>query len=170
MNIIVELENSHNGLPTGTILFSKNSERQWFVENRIIESIASEEIKRFPFEREKIIHLNIIPTSNRNKVISSLIEKNKNNIFQYQIRPINHEEKPELNEILSVHFNIQSRYIVYKILDIQEDKVIVADPFGDKIESSKILLRSFAQIGDLIRHCEHCYYDVIDENGDFVYR
>ncbi len=41
---------------------------------------------------------------------------------------------------------------------------------NEKVELKNISLPNFARIGDLIRWCDHNFYDVIDSNGDFVYR
>ena len=38
------------------------------------------------------------------------------------------------------------------------------------VELKNISLPTYAIVGDLIKWCEHNYYDVIDGNGGFVYR
>jgi len=59
----------------------------------------------------------------------------------------------------------------YRIVEILDDAVIVKHIDDDKTEKlTGIRIPKFAQVGDLIRRCEHNFYDVIDENGDLVYR
>ncbi|HTL83076.1 MAG TPA: hypothetical protein VL651_15290 [Bacteroidia bacterium] len=60
---------------------------------------------------------------------------------------------------------------VYRIIEIQSDGVVVL-PFGkeEQIKLPGIRIPKFAKEGDLIRWCEHKFYDVIDENGDLVFR
>lgn len=59
---------------------------------------------------------------------------------------------------------------IYTIVEILDDGVVVKDKEGKIEKSAKIHIPKFARAGDLIRHCEHGFYDVIDENGDFIYR
>ncbi|MFK7747113.1 MAG: hypothetical protein AB8B65_01850 [Kordia sp.] len=40
----------------------------------------------------------------------------------------------------------------------------------DKVALKNIALPIFVRVGDLIRHCEHNFYDVIDSNDNLVYR
>ncbi|MEL6560672.1 MAG: hypothetical protein AAFQ94_20940 [Bacteroidota bacterium] len=38
------------------------------------------------------------------------------------------------------------------------------------VELKNISLPDFVETGDLIRWCEHQFYDIIDHNGDFIFR
>ncbi|MBD0404522.1 hypothetical protein [Flammeovirga sp. EKP202] len=40
----------------------------------------------------------------------------------------------------------------------------------NEVELNNISLPSYVIKGDLIRWCEHYFFDVIDSNGDFIYR
>lgn len=59
----------------------------------------------------------------------------------------------------------------YRIIEILDDGVLVSGMDDEKIEKlTRIYIPKFAQVGDLIRRCEHNFYDVVHENGDFVHR
>ena len=60
--------------------------------------------------------------------------------------------------------------IVLKIIDIVQDEMIAKSREHRTIKIPKDKLPKYARVGDLIRHCEHGYFDVIDENGNLIYR
>lgn len=163
--IIVELENVENGFPTNGILKSTKSNLFWEVKNRIIED-ANE--KRFEFEEEILAHLNFknINTSRTN--IFKL--KEEKNIRLYKIESIGHSEKPEIGELLVFHATTFRQKI--KIRDIYANYFLLEDENGyfAVIPKRKVPRNTQAQIGDYVRHCEHQYHDLVDENDNLVYR
>ena len=75
--MIAEVKNFHNGLPKGTILKSQDTELTWIVESRIIETLAMDNLTRFPKETETSIHFNYKTVSNMEKTKERILEKNK---------------------------------------------------------------------------------------------
>lgn len=98
--VFIKNDNQILGLKNGTVLKSKHSNKSWFVKNRIIEFPSIETA----FENETIINsfLNFSNIENRIIAEKNATERNNNNIFQYQIEPIFHNNKPEKNEILEI--------------------------------------------------------------------
>jgi hypothetical protein len=59
----------------------------------------------------------------------------------------------------------------YQILEFLEDGILVKRLSDEEeIKLTKAIIPKIAIVGDLIRHCEHNFYDIIDENGEFIYR
>ncbi|PTX58392.1 hypothetical protein C8N46_11437 [Kordia periserrulae] len=100
--IIAEVENVQDGIPKGTILKSQESELTWIVKSRIVETLAIDELTRFPNETETPIHLNLKNVSSMEKTKERIVEKNLNRIFQYHLEPNKHNEKPKSGEKLLV--------------------------------------------------------------------
>jgi len=100
--IIAEVENIHDGLPKGTILKSQKTELTWIVESRIVETLAIDKLTRFPNETETSIHLNFKTVSNLEKTKERIVERNQNRIFQYHLKPNEHNEKPKSGEKLLI--------------------------------------------------------------------
>ena len=100
--IIVFLKINHefSGLESGTILKSENSNKSWFINSRIIEFPSVETY----FQNEKVINsfLNFTTIQNRNKAEENARIRSKDKIYQYQIEPILHNDKPEINETLNI--------------------------------------------------------------------
>ena len=96
--IIVELENVENGIPTEGVLKSLNLNLFWEVQNRIIESIIE---KRFEYEDVIQSHINKNEPSIGNEEI--IIQREEKNIRLYKIKPIGNTQKPEIGEDLVFH-------------------------------------------------------------------
>ena len=163
--IIVELENVENGIPTEGVLKSLNSNLFWEVQNRIIENIIE---KRFEYEDVTHSHINKTELNSENeKVIKQREEKN---IRLYKIKPIGNNQKPEIGEDLVFHATtfrskIQIKEIYESYFRLEDENGYIA-----VIPKRKVPKNSTAQIGDYVRHCEHQYHDLVDENDNFVYR
>ena len=100
--IIAEVENIYDGLPKGTVLKSQETKLTWTVESRIIETLATDSLTRFSNETEIPIHLNFKTVSNLEKAKETITERNQNRIFQYQLKPNEHNEKPKNGEKLMI--------------------------------------------------------------------
>jgi hypothetical protein len=61
-------------------------------------------------------------------------------------------------------------YKLLKVLAIDTDEVLVEVAENTTLRIPKKRLPEFVIAGDFIRHCEHGFYDVVDENGTFIYR
>lgn len=59
---------------------------------------------------------------------------------------------------------------IAKVILVDEHKLMI--DFGDG--RTKTLERrqvsKYIRLGDLVRHCEHGFYDIIDDKGNFVFR
>lgn len=100
MIVSLRYTNEILGLKKGVILKSKISNRLWFVQNRIIEFPSVEK----PFLNESTInsHIRFLNVENRDDADEKAYERIKENIFQYQIESIFHNEIPMKNETLQV--------------------------------------------------------------------
>jgi hypothetical protein len=58
---------------------------------------------------------------------------------------------------------------ILKILRIEQDGVTV-ETKEKEIRKLNARLPKFAKPGDFIRHCEHSFYDVVDEKGEVISR
>ncbi len=162
--IIVELENVENGFPKNGVLKSTKSNLFWEVKNRIIEDVNE---KRFEIEEEVQSHLNFNKDNNPNRVNIFKLKEEKN-IRLYKIESIGHSEKPEIGESLVFHYTTFRKKI--KIKEIYHDYCLLEDENGYVAVIPKRKISKNAQIGDYVRHCEHQYHDLVDENDNFVYR
>ena len=163
--IIVELENVENGIPTEGVLKSLNSNLFWEVQNRIIENIIE---KRF--EYEEVIHSHINRTKLNIKNEETIKQREEKNIRLYKIKPIGNTQKPEIGEDLVFHATtfrskIQIKEIYESYFRLEDENGYIA-----VIPKRKVPKNSTAQIGDYVRHCEHQYHDLVDENDNFIYR
>lgn len=160
LGIIVELSDVESGLKKEMVLKSISSERYWEVQSRILNS--SEE-KRFDGETEIVCHTNI-------REVNDLKNRNKpNNSFQYNIKPIGYDEKPNPDDFLVLSVTMAAQ-VIYKIIDIYDDYLLLDTNNGTTGVLHKKYLNRNAQIGDYVRHCEHRFHDLIDEFGNFIYR
>jgi len=59
---------------------------------------------------------------------------------------------------------------IAKVLHIDSEKVIIDIGDGQNNELKPRQFNKLLKVGDLIRHCEHGYYDIVDKNGNLVIR
>lgn len=59
---------------------------------------------------------------------------------------------------------------ICEIVFIDTDVVTVAIEDKKMFHIKKANIPAFARVGDFLLHCEHGFYDVVDEQGNFVYR
>lgn len=160
LGIIVELSDIEFGFKKGMVLKSIFSKRYWEVQSRILNS--SQE-KRFEGETEIITHTNIREIDdlkNRNEIINS---------FEYNLKPIGHNEKPDSDDVLVFSVTVAVREI-YRVIDIYDDYLLLDTNNGDTGVLNKKYISKNVQIGDYVRHCEHRFHDLVDEFGNFVCR
>ncbi|MFC7773900.1 hypothetical protein [Flavobacterium sp. GCM10027622] len=161
--IIVELENVENGIQENGVLKSINSNLFWEVQNRIIENSIEK-----TFENENIIysHLNKVDYKLQNDNI--LIDRENKNIRLYKIKSIGNNEKPIVGEDLVFHSTTFRQKIQVK--EIYEDYVLLENKEGYFGVIPKRKIPKWVEVVDYVRHCEHQFHDLVDENDNFIYR
>lgn len=160
LGIIVGLSDVEFGFKKGMVLKSVASKRYWEIQSRIIHSSTEQ---RFDSETEIVTHTNIREINalkGREEIINS---------FEYNIKPIGHNEKPNLDEFLVFSVTVAVREI-YRVIDIYEDFLLLDTNNGDTGVMNKIYVSRKVQIGDYVRHCEHKIHDLVDEFGNFIMR
>ncbi len=61
--------------------------------------------------------------------------------------------------------------MTYRILKFLDDGILVQKtPDGEEMLLRKVNIPKNAKIGDILKLCEHNFYDIIDENGNFLSR
>jgi hypothetical protein len=160
LGIIVELSDVEFGFKKGMVFKSITSKLYWEVQSRIINSSNE---KRFDGETETVCHYNIREVGNL---------KNRNelfNYFQYNIKPIGHNEKPNSGDFLVFTVTVAVR-VIYKVIDIYDDYLLLDTNNGNTGVLHKKYVADKVRIGDYVRHCEHRIHDLVDEFGNFIYR
>jgi hypothetical protein len=91
-----------SGLKPGTILTSIQSGLSWKVSSRTIYKKISNQIH---FEGEKEIYSlgSFVGNDSSETFAKYIIERERNNIFNYEVEPINHSEGPTENENLYIN-------------------------------------------------------------------
>ena len=163
--IIIVIANVENEIPSEGVLKSINSNLFWEVQNRIIENISE---KIGEYEETINSHTNKADYNFRNDEI--LKQREEKNIRICKIKPIGNTQKPEIGEDLVFHVTTFRSKI--QIKEIYEHYFLLEDKNGYNavIPKRKVLKNSTAKVGDYIRHCEHQYHDLVDENDNFIYR
>ncbi len=100
--IIVDLQHIELGLPKGTLLVSEKSGRSWTVVARILFDHAITEQRMFNKEATEYMLLKFDSNTKRQKSIDTIKQNESKHIFQYLLKPINHAEKPEFEELLEI--------------------------------------------------------------------
>lgn len=96
--------------------------------------------------------------------------RNERNIRLYKLESIGNQEKPEIGESLVFHATTFRNKMQINAID--ENYFLLENKEGYKaiISKTKVLKSKIAKIGDYIRHCEHQYHDLVDENDNFINR
>ncbi len=105
IGIIAELNHEFNGLPPDSILKSTSTGNEWRVLNRILFNNSINEQKKFSNETIKHLHLSFGSIENMEASKEQILEKEKQNTFQYQLEAIGSHSKPEQNDVLMFSFN-----------------------------------------------------------------
>ena len=98
--VIAELHNDFDGLASGTIIKSTTRDKEWRVKKRILFYHTFDRQKTFSNELTTYVHASF--DSIEKQVISSknILDKEEQNVFQYQLQPIGHSSKPDVGDIL----------------------------------------------------------------------
>ena len=102
--IIIELQHSENGLTKSIRLFSEKSGLTWEVIARVLFDHAVHEQKIFEVESTEYLLNKFESLEKRKKSIDDIKDRESNSIFQYLLRPIGHDEKPEQGEKLKINY------------------------------------------------------------------
>ena len=96
---IAELKLDQPGLKVNTVLSSQVKDRRWTVLNRVVYAQFRTVHKTFPFEKLKVIRLNI-QDKDLDKLKMDLCKREDSGVFQYIIKSVSHKQSPQLNEEL----------------------------------------------------------------------
>ena len=101
--IIAIIQHYKNGLPKGTRLLSKDN-FIWEVAQRVISNIGSTEHILFPDEEivTAFFQIRNSEVDGQAGIRQKIVERERNNIFEYIVKPIGHNTKPATNEILEL--------------------------------------------------------------------
>lgn len=98
--IIAELKHQLDGLPTGSIIKSQTTDKEWRVKNRILFHHTLDKQKKFPNEITTYTHSSFGSVDNMLASEKKILEREKQNIFQYQLQPLEHNSKPVVGDTL----------------------------------------------------------------------
>jgi hypothetical protein len=102
MGIIAVMQHNQTGLLKGSRLFSLKTNLSWEIISRIFFDHTMDEQIRFDIENIDYMNLSFKSTENRESSFRNILENEKQGIFQYRIKPIGHDKKPENNEELEI--------------------------------------------------------------------
>ena len=97
--VLAELQVDQKGLKVNSVLSSQKTGKRWKVESRVMYSPFKEIHKRFPFEKIKVIRVELTD-SNIEQLKLELCAKENKGIFQYYIKGVRHEQVPSVEETL----------------------------------------------------------------------
>jgi hypothetical protein len=106
--IVLELQHGEQGLAKGTELIAENSGKTWIVKVRVLFEHAVHEQKIFNSESIDYMLLKFDSIEKRQGSIESIKERESNNIYQYLIEPVKHDEKPKQGEKLKINYSQHS--------------------------------------------------------------
>lgn len=102
--IFLELQHSEQGLTKDTTLISENSEKKWLVKVRVLFEHAVHEQRLFENESTDYILMKFNSLEKRQASINAIKEREFNNIYQYLVQPVDHDEKPKQGEKLNIKY------------------------------------------------------------------
>ena len=100
--IVLELKHQQEGLPKGTSLIAPERGKSWEVKARILFSAAADQQRVFEVEHVEFALLSFSDQEKRKQSIANIRAKEAENIYQYLIPPIDHDDKPEHGEKLTI--------------------------------------------------------------------
>jgi hypothetical protein len=98
--IIADLQHQLDGLPTGSIIKSQTTDKEWRVNNRILFHHTLDRQKKFPNEITTYTHSSFGSVDNMLASEKKILEREKQNIFQYQLQSVGHNSKPVIGDTL----------------------------------------------------------------------
>lgn len=101
--IIADLQHTMNGLGEGSIIKSLTSGKEWKVIKRVIFNHTTDIQKVFASESTIVFYLSFGNMESKQKPREEILERELQNIFQYQLHAIGEYSKPELNDLLTIN-------------------------------------------------------------------
>jgi len=98
--IVVDLKHSEEGLNKNTVLTSKNLKLQWIVKARVLFDHAVHKQIIFESEATEYLLCSFNSIDKKKDSIQSIVNKEKQGIFQYYLEPVKHDNKPIEGELL----------------------------------------------------------------------
>lgn len=102
--IIIYLEHKELGLPRGTILLSREPDKKWQIDSRVFSYHTINVHKRFENETINYEHFVFNSIEKKEASIQQIKKEEANSIYQYFIKPIDHNEKPIEGQELILEF------------------------------------------------------------------
>jgi hypothetical protein len=121
--IIAELKHTLNGLDSGLILKSQTTGKEWSVKKRILFYHVINRQKKFTNEATSYTHLSFASAENMLTSARNTLDREDQNIFQYQLQSVGQHSKPIAGDTLVPV--IKERFACpccgYKTFDTQPD-------------------------------------------------
>ena len=57
---------------------------------------------------------------------------------------------------------------IAKVLQVDNDKIVINIGNDKTMELKPRQLSKSIKVGDFVRHCEHGFYDIVDEKGNYI--
>lgn len=102
--LIVDLRHFEKGLPKDIELTSEKSGLTWKIIARVLFDHAIHEQRIFESESTEFMLMRFDNQEKELKSINGIKEREAQNIFQYFLKPIDHEQKPEDGEKLKINY------------------------------------------------------------------
>lgn len=106
---LVALQHHLTGLPPQTILYSPMTDRKWEVVSRVMLTHMIDEQVCFTGEQVNPIQVSFSSLDRLAESSLALLERERNHIFEYHLKGIDHLEKPTIGEYLYLD-NTQNLY------------------------------------------------------------
>ena len=103
IGIVVDLKHSENGLSKNTELISKKSGLTWTVIARVLFDHALREQRMFDSESTEYMRVSFKTVEDMQKSIDGIKEREEQGIYQYYLKPIGHDQKPQEREMLKIN-------------------------------------------------------------------
>lgn len=98
--IIADLRHRLEGLSTGSVIKSQTTGKEWRVNNRILFHHILDKQRKFPNEITTYTHSSFGSVDNMLASEKKILEREKQNIFQYQLKAVGHNSKPVVGDTL----------------------------------------------------------------------
>jgi hypothetical protein len=98
--IIAELQHTLTGLDSGLVLRSQMTGKEWRIEKRILFYHVLDRQRKFINEKTTYMHLSFSSVDNMLTSAKNTLDKEDQNIFQYQLQPVGQHSKPTTGDTL----------------------------------------------------------------------
>lgn len=98
--VLVELKHELNGLETELVIKSETTGKEWRVKKRILFHHTADRQKKFPNEATAFTHLSFLSLEHMHTSAKNILDKEEQNIFQYQLQSLGPHFKTIIGDIL----------------------------------------------------------------------